>query len=111
MGKCFFTFYLSLGFPILRNMYNVVDDDPAPREEVFVYARDLVEKKWPGRLGQSRSLDKTDALPEQENSRGEKRVSNARIKKELGVRLRHPSYKSGLQSIIDQMDSDINIVS
>ncbi|KAJ4701998.1 putative NAD dependent epimerase/dehydratase [Melia azedarach] len=101
----------SINKPSSWNMYNVVDDDPAPREEVFVYARDLVEKKWPGRLGQSRSLDKTDALPEQENSRGEKRVSNARIKKELGVRLRHPSYKSGLQSIIDQMDSDINIVS
>lgn len=92
------------GFLILRNVYNVVDDDPAPREEVFAYAWDLVEKKWPGLLKHRKPRENTESSNEKGSSRGEKRVSNVRMKKELGVRLQHPSYKSGLQSIINQMD-------
>lgn len=91
-------------FLILRNVYNVVDDDPAPREEVFAYAWDLVEKKWPDLLKHRKPRENTESSNEKGSSRGEKRVSNARMKKELGVRLQHPSYKSGLQSIINQMD-------
>ncbi|KAL5845153.1 hypothetical protein ACOSQ4_011111 [Xanthoceras sorbifolium] len=91
--------------PSSRNIYNIVDDDPASREEVFAYAWNLVEKKWPGGLKQSPSPQKVEQNNEKASSRGEKRVSNARMKRELGVRLIHPSYKSGLQSIIDQMEN------
>lgn len=85
-----------------RRVYNIVDDDPAPREEVFAYASDLVEKKWPGRIKQSAT--RSDSLIGKGGRRGEKRVSNTRMKKELGVRLLHPSYRSGLQSIINHME-------
>lgn len=84
-----------------RKVYNVVDDDPAPREEVFAYAGDLVEKKWPCRIKQS--AGKSESVVEQGSRRGEKRVSNSRVKKELGMRLLHPSYRSGLQSIINHL--------
>lgn len=94
----------SIDKPSAWNVYNVVDDDPAPREEVFAYAWDLVEKKWPGLLKHRKPRENTESSNEKGSSRGEKRVSNARMKKELGVRLQHPSYKSGLQSIINQMD-------
>ncbi|GAY43028.1 hypothetical protein CUMW_071430 [Citrus unshiu] len=94
----------SIDKPSAWNVYNVVDDDPAPREEVFAYAWDLVEKKWPGLLKHRKPRENTESSNEKGSSRGEKRVSNARMKKELGVRLWHPSYKSGLQSIINQMD-------
>lgn len=88
-----------------RRVYNIVDDDPAPREEVFSYAQDLVEKKWPG---------KVEPLPKQVEAsvitngsgKGDKRVCNERMKRELGVSLVYPSYKSGLQSIIDQMGDE-----
>lgn len=90
--------------PFSRKIYNVVDDEPAPREEVFAFARDLVERKWPGMIKHSTSLDEGEPCVEKGSSRGSKRVSNARMKKELGVRLLHPDYRSGLQSIIDQMD-------
>ena len=80
-----------------------MDDDPASREEVFAYAEDLVEKKWPGWGKQSISTKKAVV----HNKRGEKRVSNVRMKKELGVRLLHPSYKSGLQSIVDQVENKL----
>lgn len=98
--------YFSLGyFVFFREVYNIVDDDHAPREEVFAYARSLIEKKWPGHLKQLPEQDKSSATVKKEVVLDEKRVSNAHMKKELGVRLLHPSYKSGLQSIVDQMEN------
>lgn len=94
-----------LNFPFFRRIYNIVDDDPAPREEVFTYAEDLIQKKWPGWVKQSTSSERAVSSMEKGCSRGEKRVSNARMKRELGVRLLHPSYRSGLISIIDQMEN------
>ncbi|KAJ7966796.1 putative NAD dependent epimerase/dehydratase [Quillaja saponaria] len=91
----------SFDTPSLRKVYNIVDDDPAPREEVFEYARKLVEEKWPGLIKQSHEQT-IESL-----ERGEKRVSNSRMKEELGVELLYPNYKSGLQSIINQMESPV----
>lgn len=60
----------------------------------------------PGWIKQrSEQKESSELIVKKRGLRGEKRVSNARMKKELGVRLLHPSYRSGLQSIIDQMDS------
>ena len=87
---------------VFRKVYNIVDDDPAPREEVFAYARDLVEKKWPGQI--KHSTNESESFIKKGSPRGAKRVSNARMKKELGVRLLHPNYGSGLQSIINHME-------
>ncbi|KAJ1408022.1 hypothetical protein SESBI_23876 [Sesbania bispinosa] len=92
----------TINAPSPREVYNIVDDDPAPREEVFEYARKLVEKKWPGlHLQPLEQKDHCSIV----NQRGEKRVSNARMKKELGVKLLYPDYRSGLQSVIDQIES------
>ncbi|RYR51300.1 hypothetical protein Ahy_A06g026321 isoform F [Arachis hypogaea] len=87
-----------------REVYNIVDDDPAPREEVFEYARKLVLKKWPGLNLEHLELEESSGA-KMRNQRGEKRVSNTRMKKELGVQLLYPDYKSGLQSIIDQIEN------
>ncbi|KAL5072060.1 hypothetical protein RYX36_022947 [Vicia faba] len=87
-----------------RVIYNIVDDDPAPREEVFEYARKLLEKKWPG-LNLQPLEQKEWSIVKSRNERGEKRVSNALMKKELGVQLLYPDYRSGLKSIIDQIQS------
>lgn len=92
----------SIHAPSHGKVYNIVDDDPAPREEVFAYARDLVEKKWPGQIKQS--TNESESFIKKGSPRGAKRVSNARMKKELGVRLLHPNYGSGLQSIINHME-------
>ncbi|AES59572.2 putative NAD(P)-binding domain-containing protein [Medicago truncatula] len=87
-----------------RVVYNIVDDDSAPREEVFEYARKLVEKKWPD-LNLQHLEQKDWSIVKTRNKRGEKRVSNALMKKELGVQLLYPDYRSGLQSIIDQIEN------
>ncbi|CAK7346317.1 unnamed protein product [Dovyalis caffra] len=99
----------SIYTPSSRGIYNIVDDDPAPREEVFTYAEDLIENKWPGRTKRSTDYASAVSPTKKANSRGDKRVSNMRMKRELGVKLLHPSYKSGLLSIIDQMEKPISL--
>ncbi|XP_024030304.1 uncharacterized protein LOC21404752 isoform X1 [Morus notabilis] len=86
-----------------RKVYNIVDDDPAPREEVFAYAQNLIEKKWPAQITRIPEQEESLATVKKKGFAAEKRVSNARMKKELGVRLLHPSYRTGLKSVIDQM--------
>ncbi|CAN6452942.1 unnamed protein product [Victoria cruziana] len=82
------------------NVFNIVDDDPAPRSEVFSYARSLVMQRWPDKLDRSVINQDTPNLHGQRGERiEEKRVSNNRMKSELGVKLLHPSYRSGLESI------------
>jgi len=86
----------SMSIRSARKIYNVVDDDPAPRAEVFAFAQSLIEKSYPDLATDSAGPDSQGRI-----IAAEKRVSNARLKEELGVRLVHPSYRSGLQSIID----------
>ncbi|XP_022769060.1 uncharacterized protein LOC111312749 [Durio zibethinus] len=94
----------SIHMPSSGRIYNIVDDDPASRKEVFAYALDLVEKKWPALIKGITAPERAESFFHKATSRGEKRVSNARMKKELAVQLLYPSYRSGLQSIIDQME-------
>lgn len=80
-----------------RKIYNVVDDDPAPRAEAFAFARDLISERYPEMGGDLNHVNLGDA----QRIIGKKLVSNVRMKKELGVELIYPSYKSGLKSIFD----------
>ncbi|KAK1301360.1 hypothetical protein QJS10_CPB12g00068 [Acorus calamus] len=86
-----------------RKIYNIVDDDPAPRDEVFAFARALIEARWPGQLKEVSPGGVSDLTPVRKIN-GEKRVSNALMKSELGVSLLHPSYRSGLQCIADSWE-------
>ncbi|KAK8914600.1 hypothetical protein KSP39_PZI023636 [Platanthera zijinensis] len=81
----------SFNVPNSGRIYNVVDDDPAPRAEVFAFARGLIERKLAGRIAEASAA--ADIDPVKEYSAGEKLVSNSRIKNELGVRLAFPSYR------------------
>ncbi|XP_066305980.1 uncharacterized protein [Miscanthus floridulus] len=87
--------------PGRRKIFNVVDNDPAPRAEVFAFARSLIQRRYPDLITETID-DKSTGLDYQEIIvRAEKLVSNARMKQELGVNLLHPTYRSGLQSILD----------
>ncbi|XP_044348422.1 protein YeeZ isoform X2 [Triticum aestivum] len=86
----------SMSIKSTRKIYNVVDDDPAPRSEVFAFAQSLIEKRYPDLAADSAGSNSQNRI-----IAAEKRVSNGRLKLELGVRLAHPSYRSGLQSILD----------
>ncbi len=77
--------------------YNVCDDDPAPPQDVIAHAADLLGLPIPPAI----PFDEADMSPMGRSFYAEsKRVSNARIKKELRVQLLHPDYRSGLAQLL-----------
>jgi nucleoside-diphosphate-sugar epimerase len=77
-------------------IFNLADDEPAPPEDVVAYAAMLMGIPVP------------PAIPFEEAELSEmarafytdnKRVSNRRIKDELGVTLRYPTYREGLAAM------------
>lgn len=77
--------------------YNVCDDNPAPPEEVVRYACELLGVTPPSLV----PFDSADLSPMARSFYDDnKRVHNARIKTELGVRLLYPDYRSGLTALL-----------
>ena len=78
-------------------VYNVCDDDPAPPQEVLSHAARLLGLPDPP----AEDWDTADMTPMARSFYAEsKRVRNALIKQELGVRLRYPDYRSGLAALL-----------
>jgi nucleoside-diphosphate-sugar epimerase len=92
-----------------RKIFNVVDDDPAPRAEVFAFARSLIEMRYPDLIAKAPDVNSAESGIQERIVPAEKRVSNARLKKELGVKLLHPTYRSGLQSILDSWPTEFQL--
>jgi nucleoside-diphosphate-sugar epimerase len=77
--------------------YNVCDDDAAPPADVVTFACALLKVSPPPEV----PFEKADLSPMARSFYDDnKRVSNARIKQELGVALRYPSYRDGLPAIL-----------
>ncbi len=77
--------------------YNVCDDDPAPPEDVIAEAARLLGLPIP----RTENIVDAEMTPMARSFYGEsKRVSNQRIKLELGVRLRYPDYRQGLAALL-----------
>jgi nucleoside-diphosphate-sugar epimerase len=77
--------------------YNVADDEPAPPQDVIAFAAALLHMPPPP------EVPFTDAqLPPMAASfyADNKRVSNARLRQELGVALKFPTYREGLRAIL-----------
>ncbi|PTE23702.1 NAD(P)-dependent oxidoreductase [Cereibacter changlensis JA139] len=78
-------------------IYNVCDDDPAPPEDVLSHAAHLLGLPEPPAV----PYDEAEMSPMARSFYAEsKRVRNDRIKRDLGIRLIHPDYRSGLQSLL-----------
>jgi len=85
--------------------YNVCDDDPAPPEAVIAHACALLGIAPPPLV----PFDAAELSPIARSFYDDnKRVSNRRIKQELGVRLRYPSYKEGLRALLDRAESPMS---
>ncbi|MDJ0934068.1 MAG: SDR family oxidoreductase [Kiloniellales bacterium] len=87
----------SLGAPNPGRAYNLCDDDPAPPEAVIAHACELLGVDPPPLVpfGAAELSDMARSF-----YRDNKRVSNARIKAELGVSLAYPDYKTGLKALL-----------
>lgn len=78
-------------------IYNLCDDDPAPPQDVLAYAAYLLGLPPPPEV----DFATADMTPMARSFYAEsKRVSNARMKAELGVALIHPDYRHGLQALL-----------
>ncbi|MCA0846690.1 SDR family oxidoreductase [Salipiger thiooxidans] len=79
--------------------YNLCDDDPAPPQDVLLHAAELLGVAPPPEIG----FDAAEMSPMARSFYAEnKRVSNRRIKEELGVQLRYPDYRAGLRALLDE---------
>ncbi len=89
----------SMAAPNPGRVYNVCDDMAAPPEDVLGYAAELLHLPIPPAEDYDRA--KMTAMARSFYAES-KRVRNTRIKSELGVRLRYPTYREGLQAILAQ---------
>ena len=77
--------------------YNVCDDDPAPPAEVTAFACELLGAPMPPLV----PLEEAGLSPMARSFYDDlRRVDNGRIKRDLGVRLAYPDYRTGLTALL-----------
>lgn len=82
------------------NIYNIVDDLPAPQADIVEYAAQLMGAEVPNLLSEPQA-DMSDMAKSFYVEC--KNMQNSKIKTELGVTLKHPTYKQGLNAIWQQI--------
>ena len=88
----------SLDRPNPGRIYNVCDDEAAPPQEVVVHAAALLNRPAPPEV----AFEDAEMSPMGRSFYAEsKRVSNDRIKQELGVELAYPTYREGLSALLE----------
>ena len=94
----------ALRLPSGIHVFNVTDDLPAPPQDVIAYGAELLGVPCPP------ATDPTDAslTPMARSFYAEsKKVSNARMKGELGVKLAYPTYVEGLKAIAQSYGANL----
>ncbi len=87
----------SIAKPDAGSVYNVCDDLAAPPEDVIAYAAKLLGVPIP----QAENFEAAEMTPMARSFYSEsKKVSNAKIKAVLGVVLKYPDYRVGLQALL-----------
>jgi len=77
-------------------IYNVADDEPAAPGDVVAYAAELIGVTPPPEI----DFEDADMSPMARTFyQGSRRIGNALIKSELGVRLRYPTFREGLAAL------------
>lgn len=88
----------SIAKPHAGAAYNVCDDEAAPPQDVIAYAASLMGVEPPPEI----PFEEADLSPMAKSFYEDvKRVSNKRLKKELGVTLLYPTYREGLKALYE----------
>jgi len=78
-------------------VFNVTDDEPAPPQDVVAFAAELLGVEAPPEI----PFETADLTPMARSFYGEnKRVSNQRLKDELGFTFRYPDYRVALKALL-----------
>ena len=87
----------SMAMPSPGRIYNVADDEACPPQDVVAYAASLLGVEPPAEV----AYEDADLSPMARSFYDDsKRVSNARVKTELGYKLKYPNYRVGLESLL-----------
>ncbi len=87
----------SIAKPNPGRAYNVCDDEPCPPQEVVAFAADLLGLPLPPEI----PFEQAELSPMAKSFYADsKRVSNRRIKTELGYKLIYPNYRDGLRALL-----------
>lgn len=87
----------SIAQPNSGAIYNLCDNEAAPPEDVIGYAAELLGMPLPEAV----DFETADMTPMARSFYAEsKKVRNDRIRNELGVKLRYPDYRTGLQALL-----------
>lgn len=77
--------------------YNLCDNEAAPPQDVIAYAAELLGVEPPPLT----PIDQVEMSPMAASFYAEsKRVSNQRLREELGVKVKHPTYREGLAATL-----------
>jgi nucleoside-diphosphate-sugar epimerase len=85
--------------PHPAGVYNVADDLPAPTAEVVAFACELLGRPVPPAIPWDEAAPAMSAMARSFYAES-RRVKNERMKRELGVVLKYPTYREGLASIL-----------
>lgn len=82
-------------------VWNVCDDEPSPPQDVLTFAADLLGRPPPPEI----NFETADLSPMARSFYSEcKRCSNRALKEKLGVELAFPTYREGLQVLLETGD-------
>lgn len=87
----------SLNQPNNGAIYNIADDEPAPPQDVLAYGAELIGVDVPPLI---EFEDATMSSMAKSFYSDNKRVSNKRIKQELDIELKYPTYREGLKGCL-----------
>ena len=83
----------------LDGTFNLADDEPAPPQDLVTYAASLMGVEPPPEV----PYEQAEFTPMQRSFYADnKRVSNAAIKRALGIELLYPTYRDGLAAIYEK---------
>ena len=90
----------SIAKPNPGRAYNVCDDEPCPPQDVVEFAADLLGLQLPPEI----PFENAELSPMARSFYADsKKVSNKRIKTELGYRLIYPNYRDGLRALLSTL--------
>jgi nucleoside-diphosphate-sugar epimerase len=82
-------------------IFNVADDEPAPPSDPLAFAAQLLGRPPPPEISYEQAAQSMSPLAKSfwEECR---RVKNDKLKRDLGVTLRYPTYREGLRALFEQ---------
>ncbi len=89
----------SIGQPAPSAIYNVCDDEPAPQADVVAHGAKLLGLPAPTPVPFEQAAETMSPMA-RSFWRDNRTVSNARLKRDLNLRLAYPTYREGLAAIL-----------